>query len=367
MDSYQEKTEEKGGKIPILGRDNWKRWFNLQRYKMESQSAFFAIDDLMEVSFDNIKGKTLKLQEEATTKEILNTPTWTRHNAVCNFSILSRITEEDEFELEGSCESGRAAEKWVYLWNKYSQVLPTHAHELTKQFVTFEMSEEFTIRSAWTHLVSLGKRIADVDPEGQHYRKADVRMTQLLSSLPPDYHVARDTIMAQPKMDHERTLKILEAQEARLDPSKAEYGMAATWVKPSGLARPLSCLLCEKDHLIKDCPSLPEARKVLRSHSQPPSSQNTTHVKKKRTPPPTSRRTPREKSSMEELKKMVKKLSSDMLSLQKNQAQSYTSKAKKTGKGFSAQESPCSSSPETMSDDDEYDEVAHSTAEVQDL
>ncbi|RAQ99895.1 CoA-transferase family III [Stemphylium lycopersici] len=62
---------------------------------------------------------------------------------------------------------------------------------------------------------------------------------------------------------------------------------------------------------------------------------------------------------------MVKKLSSDMLSLQKNQAQSYTSKAKKTGKGFSAQESPCSSSPETMSDDDEYDEVAHSTAEVQ--
>uniref|UniRef100_A0A9Q8P7R1 Uncharacterized protein n=1 Tax=Passalora fulva TaxID=5499 RepID=A0A9Q8P7R1_PASFU len=287
---------------------------------MESQSAFFAIDDLMEVSFDNIKGKTLKLQEEATTKEILNTPTWTRHNAVCNFSILSRITEEDEFELEGSCESGRAAEKWVYLWNKYSQVLLTHAHELTKQFVTFEMSEEFTIRSAWTHLVSLGKRIADVDPEGQHYRKADVRMTQLLSSLPPDYYVARDTIMAQPKMDHERTLKILEAQEARLDPSKAEYGMAATWVKPSGLARPLSCLLCEKDHLIKDCPSLPEARKVLRSHSQPPSSQNTTHVKKKRTPPPTSRRTPREKSSMEELKKMVKKLSSDMLSLQKNQA-----------------------------------------------
>ena len=49
------------------------------------------------------------------------------------------------------------------------------------------MTEEWTIRRAWTHLGNLAKRIADIDEKEAHYNEPSRRVKHLLAALLAKY------------------------------------------------------------------------------------------------------------------------------------------------------------------------------------
>lgn len=337
-------------KTPILTRENWKRWFDLQRDNIEGKGIWYCIENLLK------DGKLLP--SGARLAEIAKHESFGKDNARCRYELRSRLSPEDADEIQAALESTCAAEIWVHLQTKYSKVLTAHAMSLVQELINFKMTEEDHVRTAWSWISQMAKRIAEVDPSEKHLKEPKRKARILLSALPPRFESTKNAIMAQPSLegDHEQILLILESQEARDLYQKDTYAMAAYGQ--------LTCHLCNGKHVVKECPSLDRARKAIGQGSQEPRfGSKTTSGKQKKFPGkksfPAQRKTVK-KDSLEDLQKALEAISKEVSRLKKS---------RKPAKAFSAEHqdetSPSGSEPESSpSDNDDTDEIAHSSFEA---
>jgi len=350
MDQEQGNGFGKRRAAPILNKENWRTWFSLVQDHLEGQDAFWVI------SGDRM-GDTPETPESTASdvsspypgiRESVHSPEWRRTNAKARYEIMVCLSQDDQDEV---LEERKAAEIWKKIKAKYSKVYVAHAMSTVQEFINFKMTEEWTIRKAWVHLGNLARRIAEVDPEEAHYKQPERRLKHLLSALPEVYQSTKDTILAQPALSYENSLQLLESHESRLEINQ-ETAMFAR----RGTQEPLACFLCGGAHVQKECPGLERAKRAAKTAIP-----NAGYRVEKRHSPPRSRRG----SSLgkDELKDIVKKLKLKVQSLEKKSSSSK----KYPKKAYAAQDAglhTASEASQSPSDDEDVDEVAHSTVEA---
>ena len=67
---------------------------------------------------------------------------------------------------------------------------------LVQELVNYRMADIDSIRGAWIHLASLGRRIAEIDLSQAQYKKPDIRIKHLLAALPQAYRSTRTIVNA---------------------------------------------------------------------------------------------------------------------------------------------------------------------------
>ncbi|XP_073287519.1 uncharacterized protein, partial [Primulina huaijiensis] len=325
--------------MAILKRENQRDWFDNMRDYLTLNDAFWVIEDDEQTPASSQWGE----EEIPSLARSYHNPAWKKMNAKAKYYIRICICEDDR---ELMTFEATAKGMWNRLKDKYTMAYAADAMALVVQYVTYRMEEQDTIQYAWSHLASIGRRIAEVDPSQGNYKDPETRIKHLLRALPPQYQSTRQAINTQ-SLDHFKILKLLESQEAEFKQEGQDTAMYAGRQKESQYA----CFLCEGNHGIKDCPHLDGAKRAIKT-KQSGRRSPTSSVHKRGTSP-----------DKDQLKKMVKMLAKEVQEL-KVQAK----KGRTFEKGFAAREdSPASSSKsqeDTPSQGDDVDEVAHSTVEA---
>ena len=149
---------DQGGRIgkrraaPILTRENWRIWFSLQENNLEGKDVYWVISDLWtpQASEDN----TPTLQG---LRHSRHSPEWRKANATARYELFICLSEDVQDKI---LEDKKASNVWSKMRAKYSKVYTAHTMAVVREYITFRMSDEWTIRKAWVHLGNLGRRIA---------------------------------------------------------------------------------------------------------------------------------------------------------------------------------------------------------------
>ena len=136
---------------PILTRENWRTWFSLQENNLEGRDVYWVISDLW----------TPQSSEESTPtllglRHSRHSPEWRKANATARYELFICLSEDDQDEI---LEDKKAADVWTKMRSKYSKVYTAHAMAVVREYITFKMLDEWTIRKAWVHLRNLGRKI----------------------------------------------------------------------------------------------------------------------------------------------------------------------------------------------------------------
>jgi hypothetical protein len=114
-------------------------------------------------------------------------------------------------------EHSKAKEVWDALQRKYQKRLRVSPREYVAQYSTFRMDGTISIQDVWMHLSSLARKTIAIKPEYKHtIGNLDLRVQQLLSSLPIEYDRIRSAIDTQNQKDYEVILQLLMEREGSL-------------------------------------------------------------------------------------------------------------------------------------------------------
>ena len=239
--------------VPILGRENHKRWFQAMEDWLFGKDLFRTIQEQQyetpsSTSEDGAKaGKRLS-------------SSWARTDAQARYWIRQCISEDDQ-EIVGDEITAKGI--WDTLKKKYAQNLKVSLQQLEIQFLTYQMDDTTTIDNAWSHLAKLGRAIKAGDNDTS-YHKPEKRLKQLLNALPAKYMPIRQTVRAQDGEDYDAILLMLKEEEMTIQGQESAIA-ARDSGRSRGKATTANCHLCdEKGHWMKDCPHLSKAKAQLK-------------------------------------------------------------------------------------------------------
>lgn len=260
---------------PILTRANYRQWFQIMQNYLEGENVFWAIEDMPLLQGTTPSSTPSSSATINSLQYSIHSPEWKKANGKARFNIYICLSEDDQDEIE---EVPKACDVWVLLKSKYSKAFKADAMGLVQEYVNFKMSEEDSIRKAWLHLQNLGRKIAEIDPSQSIYKNPETRIKHLLAALPETYRSTRLAINAQPSLNSENILLLLENQEAEFKLLDSDTAMLAKrGYRDSGS---MTCNLCDtKGHWQKDCPGLKAAKQAAKAKVGG-------RVEKRRTSPP---------------------------------------------------------------------------------
>jgi hypothetical protein len=331
---------------PILTRDNYRSWFQIMRDFLEGEGVYWTVEN------QTTPLSTPDTSSQAGSLDSMNysqhNPQWRKDNGKARYNIILCLDQDDKDEVE---ELRAASKVWEYLKDKYNKKFSADAMAYIQQYVNFRMQDGQGIRSAWVHLTNLGRQIAEIDPTEKAYKEPSKRIKHLLAALPPAYRSTRSTINAQVGLTPEQILLLLESQEAEFNQESQDTAMYTGRPKPQEYKnyqhtqKPPTCLICDSNHKVIDCPELPAVQKSFRKKSD---------RKQERVQPSRKRRSSPENN---DLKALIKKLTIEVNALKKGQSS-------KRQEAYSAQEGtpdisqPYSPESPSPSDGEEYEVAA---------
>ncbi|KAK5673811.1 hypothetical protein LTR17_027856, partial [Elasticomyces elasticus] len=215
------------------------------------------------------------------------------------------------------------------------------------------MDDTMTVIEAWTYLNTLARRVVAIEPKYKYTMgDSDLRMQQLLSSLPQGYEGIKLAIDTQNLKSHERILELLMEMEASITGTDtAMFAGRPRFQKSLSQPNGFACLLCDQtDHRMKDCPGYSEARKAAIRKTGP-----STRVHKRSSPPPSKSRRKSSPRGSADLIDLVKKLTSEVAALKKGEQVKKHRAFLAQSREAAALASPASDGP---SDGEDFDTAA---------
>ena len=265
------------------------------------------------------------------------------HNATALYEMFICISEDDQDECQ---ELEYTKHLWDWAKGKYERKLQATGRSLLQQYTNFSMEEGQTIDEAWQSLSSIARKAVSISPQFKEIKTEERRIQQLLAALPESFSTIRDGIDLRQDLGPQDILSILREKQEQM--TSQETAMFAKKKAQAGSSRDTSCFLCEGKHWVKECPNLEKAKAAV----EPKQSYR---VAKKQSPSRARRGSSPDK---EQLKEMVKKLSLKIQSLEKRSRKLSSKKA------YAAQDAEASSNSSPPSEEEDVDEVAHSTVEA---
>jgi hypothetical protein len=350
--------------VPILTRENYRSWFQSMRDYLEGEGYYWIIEDDTNVAPTPTSATASSSSAEPTEPmasllHSMHSPDWRKANGKVRYNLTLCLDQDDKDEVE---ELRSARKVWTYLWQKYNKRFAADAMAFVQEYVNFKMQETQSIRSAWVHLANLGRQIAEMDPAEAAYKDPSKRIKHLLAALPHAYQSMRTTINAQVNLQPDDILMLLESQEAQFKQELGEdmamysrLGYKPNLRKdnqPSGFG----CPICDKtDHRIRQCPSLPAARRAVSRGPKASSSSSLAPRQRRRSSP-----------KADDLRTLIKNLSAEVALLKKaRQPRKHKAFPVQDKEPDTEAEEPQSPSSDGPSDGEDYETVAFNATELQ--
>jgi hypothetical protein len=133
--------------------------------------------------------------------------TFIQDSASALFNIRRCIDTFDK-NLISECQDNRS--KWSALKAKYSKTKPKDVLDFKSEIVNWKLKDRLSIEDSWVQLKKNRRRLAEAD------QAAKISQSELfgyfLNGLPEEFDPTKDTIDAQPSLDVDQKLDILQRQ-----------------------------------------------------------------------------------------------------------------------------------------------------------
>lgn len=241
--------------VPILSRQNKDAWFPLMKVWLEGEGLYYTITNSTNPSTpDSQFGVGF-----GSTKDDSRAQYWIR---IC--------INEDDAERVRDLNSAKLV--WESLKDKYSEKLQGIGRQHLLNYVNYQMEPETTIETAWTQLQTLGKKLAAFDKDMKNITSEKARFQRLLQALPDSYQSIRMSLDVQKDISVEDGIALLQEEELRQNgTSTALAARQQNQDRTSAGPRRRSptrdgqsgCYLCDRNHRVRDCKYLSEARGLV--------------------------------------------------------------------------------------------------------
>uniref|UniRef100_A0A9Q8USZ2 Retrovirus-related Pol polyprotein from transposon TNT 1-94-like beta-barrel domain-containing protein n=1 Tax=Passalora fulva TaxID=5499 RepID=A0A9Q8USZ2_PASFU len=330
---------------PLLTRENHETWFKLMRIHLVSKQVDWVLEDIITdipAATPSIATPSASSESSLPLDQAIRKASYRRHNATALYEMYICLSTDDQ---EMTYEIRHAKELWEWAEAKYKRRLLATGRSLLQQYTNFVMTEDQSIDDAWQELSSIARRAVSISPQFQDIKTEDRKIQQLLAALPDSFGSIRDAIDAQVNLSPQDILAILrEKQESMIHQGTAMFAK-------KGFQGKLTCHLCGGDHFMSKCPHLSAAQQAVRNKDK---LARVTYPAKRQPSPP------RRRSSSPNLRDVLKVMTD--LAKQMKESRKPKASSSKPARAHATQED--ASDPEIPSEDDDVDEVAHSTVEA---
>lgn len=233
-------TTSYGYKQPVetLSRSNWRNFFEEMELWLISKGWFYTckyslLDWCEQATFDELSTDFIKLKVSGLTSTGASTPaesdaegdkekpkakgeirinyekqkTFIQDSASALFNIRRCIDTFDK-DLINECQDNRS--KWSALKAKYSKTKPKDVRDLKSEIVNWKLKDGLSVEDSWVQLKEKRRRLAEAD------QASKISQSELfgyfLNGLPEEFDLTKDTIDAQPSLDVDQKLDILQRQ-----------------------------------------------------------------------------------------------------------------------------------------------------------
>lgn len=233
---------------PILSKENCEAWFRIMRLHLGAESIDFTIQQT-EAEYAYSEGcwnDKKRAKFKAASCKVL-------------YELILCISDVDQELFE---EFSTAREIWEALWAKYSKISPQKSREDLKRLYNYELGPDTLIEDAWIELRQLRRRIGVANPAISKATTNDDELFEyLLGGLPDEYSATCEALKAQPSLQVNEKLLVLQNYQNQLRATTTSAFVAKSKTKRRRKAKKI-CFLCGQAHWVRQCQVWKDLAKV---------------------------------------------------------------------------------------------------------
>lgn len=330
---------------PLLTRENHETWFKLMRIHLESRQIGWVLEEIVKDTPATTPSGHSTSSQAGSLDESIRRASYRRHNATAMYEIYICLSQDDQ---EITQEIEHAKELWAWAEAKYKRRLQATGRSLLQQYTNFTMTEDQSIDDVWQELSSIARRAVAISPQFKEIKTEERKIQQLLAALPESFSAIRDGIDTRQDLRPEDILGILREKQESMTQETAMFAGRSR-------AGPITCHLCEGPHFIKDCPGFQTAKQAVKNTNKGDKPRKLSQ--RRQSPPRRRAASPSFDDLFKVMKELAKKFDGDRKKPPRHFKRAHASQE-------DSQPQSSQSNSESPSEDDEIDEVAHSTVEA---
>jgi gag-polypeptide of LTR copia-type len=223
---------------PILSKDNREAWFRIMRLYLGAESIDFAIQQTE--------------AEYAYSEGCWNDKRRAKYKAASCKVLYELVLCVDSVDQELFEEFSTAKDIWEALWAKYSRISPQKSRESLKRLYEYKLGPDTLIEDAWTELRQIRRRIAVAYPAISKATTDDSLFEYLLGGLPDEYSTTCEALEAQPSLQVNEKLLVLQNYQDQLRATTTSAFVAKSKTNRRRKAKKI-CFLCGQGHWVRQC------------------------------------------------------------------------------------------------------------------
>lgn len=226
---------------PILSQDNQETWFRIMRLYLGGESIDFAIQ------------QTEAEYAYSTSEGCWNNKKRAKYKVASNQVMYELILCVNDTDQELFEELSSAKEIWEALRAKYSKISPQKAREDLQRLHNYKLDAHRSIEEAWAELRQIRRRIGVANPVILKATTDDDLLEYLLGGLPDEYSTTCTALEAQPSLQVEDKLLVLQNHQDQLRAVATSAFAAKSKTHCRRRKTKKICFLCGEGHWVRQC------------------------------------------------------------------------------------------------------------------